>query len=803
MRTYQRGQVMPLGLALAAAGALTALVLFNTGQVVSDKTRLANTADAAAYSGLIWQARALNFQAYTNRAMVANQVAMAQAVSLKSWALYGKIATSNINTVLGGVPFVGAVTNAMAVTMRTAENLVSPISAGMLSVSNAVNGALSKAQTAMFASSFAATPEIIRNVVKANDSRFDSDTAYSIASQLRNVKDWESFTEGYDTSNRQAMKARIDVINRSRDPWSKTRNWDFFNSYMPVFGIAKFRLEKRAETRLIEVTTTQADDRGNQTSSQTNYEWKAKDSLSLQFQWWTPTLRGIRWKRFETPIGWGEAIANNQVGDGSIEPCPMDDNDGRARCAKWLGHNKLSELAADNGVRDLNGNESREKLGATFNGIRAYRSLTQEIEQQQDPRLVLRVEVAMPINDIRSSESFLNSETFKASVKAPGEVLTSVSTAEVYYQRPEDSLSVEGERANGYNPYWDVRLAATSKAERFAALSLRAQTSTALAPSVSAEAMGNYIAPSGNVQGDVQSELDSIARQLATADVDSAEYAQLQARETQLQAVQNGVANTGAYSDVNAIAQAFDVDPAELVNSQAYQNVVAGVGEEALRAYVDNKVATLGLDVLKGQVEAELKAALEDAAAAILAGAMQGLGGSLGNAAQAVDDINGKIQGYEDQYNQVAGTIEDVRTGAENQLAALEAELDRVKDSIAEQYAEKTEELQTELTEATQPFLDEIAILEGQLTAELDIPLTLLQIEGINAGIAAANVNIRDLQDTHKTILAQDVMDIVNSSTDVMRIDLEQAEQLIKFDKGEFQLDVKDLEVSDADLDDE
>ena len=807
MRNKQHGQVLPLGLALAAAGALTAIVLFNTGQVASDKTRLANAADAAAYSGLIWQARALNFQAYTNRAMVANQVAMAQAVSLKSWALYGKVATTNINTVLGGVPFVGAITNVMAATMRTTENIVSPITAGMLSVSNAVNGALSKAQTAMFASSFAATPEIIHNVVKANDSRFNSNTAYSIASQLQNVKDWESFTEGYDTSNRQAMTARIDVINRSRDPWSEKRDWDFFGSYMPVFGVAKFRLEKRAETRLIEVTTTQTDDEGNQTGSETNYEWKAKDTLSLQFQWFKWKRTRFKWVRYETPIGWGEALANNQSGNGSIEPCPVTNpfrgGNGRPECAKWLGHNKTSEAAADMGLRDLNGNESREKMGATFNGIRAYRSLAQEIEAQENPRLVLRVEVAMPINSIRSSESFINSEIFKASVQAPGEVLTSVSTAEVYYQRPEDSLSIEGQRANGYNPYWDVRLAATSKEQRLAAFSLRLPSSTGLAPSVSVGALDSYIAPSGDVQRDVQSELDSLADQLANTDSSSVEYAQLQARETQLQAIQNGATNSSAYSDVNAIAQAFGVDPTELANSQAYQNAITNVGEEALRGYVDGKVASLGLDVIKAQVEEELRAALEDAASAILAGAMQGLGGSLGDAAQAVDDIQGQIQGYEDQYNQVANTIDGVRNDAENQIAALEAELERVKADISQQFTEKTEGLQAELTEATQPYLDEIEGLEARLATDLDIPLTQVQIEGINADIDAAKVNIDGLLDSHKTVLAQDVMDIVNNSTDSMKIDLEQAEQMVNFENGEFQFDVGDLEVCERDLEDD
>ena len=808
MRTYQRGQVMPLGLALAAAGALMALVLFNTGRVASDKTRLANAADAAAYSGLIWQARALNFQAYTNLAMVANQVAMAQAVSLRSWSLYGKIATGNINRVLGGVPFVGAISDAMEAGMSATESMITPITDGMLSVSNAVNAALSKAQTAMFASSFAATPEIIKNVVKAYDSRFDSDTKYSIASQLRNVQDWESFTAGYDTSDKAAMKARIDVINRSRDPWSKKRDWNFFGSYLPVFGLAKFRLEKRAETRLIEVTKTTTDDKGNKTGSETNYEWKAKDTLSLQFQYFKIKNYRPRWVRVETPIGWGEAIANNISGDESIEPCitrdRQDGGTGRPECPRWLGNNKVTEKMADSNVRGLNGEKSREKMGATFNGIRAYRSLSAEIENEQDPKLVLRVEVAMPINKIRSSETFLNTAKFKAPIKVPGEVLTSISTAEVYYQRPEDSLSIQGERANGYNPYWDVRLAATSKTERLAAVGFRTQTSTSLAPSVSAGALGDYIAPAGDVQSDVQGELDNIADQMTTVESTSTEYAQLESRQTHLHAVQNGSSNDGVFSDVGAIAQAFGIDPVELVNSQAYQDSITGVGKEALKVYVDGKVADLGLDGLKDQVKEELEAALEDAAKSILAGVVKGVlgqtDGVVGDAAQAVNDINSKVQGYKNDYAQVANTINAAKHAAEQKLAQLNAELDNVKDQIVKDFTDKTQQLKDDLSAAKQPILDDIAGWQDDLVADLGVPLTQKEIDVINSKIDAANITLGGIESTHKTVLAQKVMDIVNSSTETMKIDLEQAERLIQLDNGEFQFDVEGLEVSAVDL---
>ncbi|MCU7907045.1 MAG: hypothetical protein KZQ76_14640, partial [Candidatus Thiodiazotropha sp. (ex Epidulcina cf. delphinae)] len=94
------------------ASILLGIVLFNTGQTASEKSRLANTADAAVYSGLIWQARALNFQAYTNRAMVANQVSIGQMVSLASWTKYASILARNIDYIGSWFPIIKPYTQA-------------------------------------------------------------------------------------------------------------------------------------------------------------------------------------------------------------------------------------------------------------------------------------------------------------------------------------------------------------------------------------------------------------------------------------------------------------------------------------------------------------------------------------------------------------------------------------------------------------------------------------------------------------------------------------------------------------------
>src|SRR4051812_20366526 len=80
----QQGQALVLFLGFAAALIGIMLVSFNSGQVTNAKMRAMNAADAAAYSGAVWQARSLNFQAYMNRAMVVNEVTIAQSVSLRS-----------------------------------------------------------------------------------------------------------------------------------------------------------------------------------------------------------------------------------------------------------------------------------------------------------------------------------------------------------------------------------------------------------------------------------------------------------------------------------------------------------------------------------------------------------------------------------------------------------------------------------------------------------------------------------------------------------------------------------------------
>jgi len=88
-RHAQKGQVLVLGMLLAAVLGLAWLRYFATGQVTAAKARMVHGLDAAAYSGALVQARTLNFLSYLNRAQVAHQLAMAHLLTLGSWAQYG------------------------------------------------------------------------------------------------------------------------------------------------------------------------------------------------------------------------------------------------------------------------------------------------------------------------------------------------------------------------------------------------------------------------------------------------------------------------------------------------------------------------------------------------------------------------------------------------------------------------------------------------------------------------------------------------------------------------------------------
>jgi len=83
-RGRQQGQSSVFVIVFLGITILSLVFLYKAGKLTSEKMELQNAADAVAYSVALLEARDLNFMAYTNRAMVANEVAVGQAVGLAS-----------------------------------------------------------------------------------------------------------------------------------------------------------------------------------------------------------------------------------------------------------------------------------------------------------------------------------------------------------------------------------------------------------------------------------------------------------------------------------------------------------------------------------------------------------------------------------------------------------------------------------------------------------------------------------------------------------------------------------------------
>lgn len=93
----QRGQALVLILLVTVVTVLLGFAVINNAILITEKMEMQNAADAAAYSVSTVEARDLNFTAYTNRAMVANEVAVGQIIGLMSWATMVRTTGPSLN----------------------------------------------------------------------------------------------------------------------------------------------------------------------------------------------------------------------------------------------------------------------------------------------------------------------------------------------------------------------------------------------------------------------------------------------------------------------------------------------------------------------------------------------------------------------------------------------------------------------------------------------------------------------------------------------------------------------------------
>lgn len=422
-RIPARGQALVFLLPLLAALAAAFLLVFDAGQAVSEKQRLVDATDAAALSAATWEARALNFEAYMNRAVIANEAAIAQSVSLRSWSAYMNRLLPTSALVTRWVPGLNVAMLALQRVWAGFDAALQPgLSAveGMLSL---VDHDLAAAQRYVHAIALVAVPAAVRGTLAANDPRYRL-SAGGEAMLARWSADWLRFESLYGGAFRWRQ---ADVLQRSGDGFVETRSATLAP---PVVG-SVVRLEKRGGTDLLDFET-----------------WRAVDTLALH------TRTGLIFGRLreQLPVSWGGA-----------------ENGAFTRLVGTHG-----------GSRRVNPRSTRLAMTTlqprrTYLGLPSLRDVSvAQRDALEPPRLVVRAELAA--RDSVDSRAALGGaravdlagREFATARRGAGSVWA-VSAAELRFARLVPRADGGRELGSLWNPYWRARLAAPTTAERLMA----------------------------------------------------------------------------------------------------------------------------------------------------------------------------------------------------------------------------------------------------------------------------------------------------------------------------------------------
>ena len=430
MTPRQRGQALPIGLLLVLAVAATALFLFNSGQLVQEKLRLTNTADAVAYSAGVFEARMLNYDAYANRAIIANQAAIGQAVAVASWARYMGTSAATIGPYMHLIPGVGT---ALARTMERFEDIMDTLTPALaVTVANhdAAIQALALSQQLMHGPgdslALAGRLVLMRRIAQENDPQ-------AVVDPIPLTDDFLGFTRNYASRAERQRMGRL--VNDDREAFLRTRNWNF-GVVVLCHGI---ELRKRGSTELIDLVDG----------------WKSMDTFSAHNHRFS---RRLRCRRSERPIGYGTAASADSLAD---------------RAYDYAGSRPTNPRASRQA--DSPSGVARGFPASTLGGgaVPTFRELSDRALAADSPRTRLSIRVTKPGSTQRFSGG-------TSSVKPAGrlqlfdgamlaDTSAAISSVEVFFERPDTGNPRHPgriERGSLFNPYWQARLAPVSAAER-------------------------------------------------------------------------------------------------------------------------------------------------------------------------------------------------------------------------------------------------------------------------------------------------------------------------------------------------
>ncbi|MDY0272687.1 MAG: hypothetical protein RBR37_09270 [Advenella sp.] len=425
----QQGQALVLGILLLGVIGLAMNALFSTSRLVGVKARQLNTVDAAAYSGALIQARALNMQAYINIAQTGHQMAMAHLVSLGSWAKFSatqgqQVSVGNPPAYLIGMMFgsghmQGYQSARKALALTTIANPGNELFQAFEAHDKAVHKVLQAASLAIDKTLESARNRAIEKVILANYPE----------PQIRKALSWDihhdnlqGFSAVYKpTGNYRSFIGQVAGVYRFLDERNHVRkNLWMVNKQCPW---KRHELRRKGQTDL--------DEKGN---------WQSIDTQSYH------ALRSNSWIGCyfrEYPMGWGwvPGNANSMAMDLPYTESPPDNFSG---IDFWRWVKKATQWNI---------------FGGNHNPLANSRAVAAR-QRWQGGGLANYVDIANARK--QSSVEFTLSLTRK---NAWGHDFTVHSGAQTFFERPQVRADKRIEKANFWHPFWQARLVEAGKKE--------------------------------------------------------------------------------------------------------------------------------------------------------------------------------------------------------------------------------------------------------------------------------------------------------------------------------------------------
>jgi hypothetical protein len=478
------GQALVPALLFLLVGCIGLYVAFDSLQMTSAKIKLQNTADAAAYSAAVLQARDYNFSAYTNRAMIANQVTAAQVVALKSWIdeLDATYSQSNLDvtvTTLADHPAQWStpkqIGKADIAPVRAALDALLPTVARDI---GQLNRALSVAQANYHTALFTAVPDTADAIAQLNQPDTHVTAGYFISDRnAAQLAAWSSYTASVTPAGNLGQDDFADVVTNPDTLDGFVKNRDSVRSVAPNFQQLNDSANKICganSTFTINVTH----DGGTQLRSD-KAGWQSIDAS-------TALLRISCIGPIESIAGHGGS-ANGNITSFMTHPPFVAAED-------WEGYGGYFNFGytgtsvpgrVPSSMAEQFSQTPGPSLDPVNGGLLPYQEVRGTQLAAQAPRIT--IEVTRNTDTLLKTTGLQGGGIMKVDIDAPSGAMRALSSAHAYFVRPDETssgVSIIGGLLNAdqwarpdqkteypslFSPYWQAALAPVSASERAAA----------------------------------------------------------------------------------------------------------------------------------------------------------------------------------------------------------------------------------------------------------------------------------------------------------------------------------------------